>query len=127
MKEMWTGRGIALADTSARQVLSLDLRAGLFYSVLMKTGGTQWTQFWSQCLGRSEVGPSNPHANPQYSPKLLSSNYEIVYNIQNYWGFGLENTKFRKLHLLLSSGERETPTLSGLSELTSIVEKLISV
>jgi hypothetical protein len=47
----------------------------------------------------------------------------MVYNTQNYWVFGLfhrpvfwrlENTKFLKLDLFLSSGEGgKTPTLSG--------------
>jgi hypothetical protein len=46
----------------------------------------------------------------------------MVYNTQNYWGFGLcpssrilktKTTTFRKLDLFRSSGEGETPTLLG--------------
>jgi hypothetical protein len=44
----------------------------------------------------------------------------MVYNTQNYWGFGLrpssgilETTTFRKLDLFPSSGEEGTPIVLG--------------
>lgn len=73
-------------------MLTVDLRAGFFYRVILKTSGTQWAQLWSQCGGRTELGSSTPHANTQYSTKTPSSKYvyEMVHNIRKYLVFGLE-------------------------------------